>query len=132
MMLKFIETEIRFNAPPVPVLLEKMCGQSELRTLSFLPICLTQIQRGTDLPHAWEHSLRRVKTTLTGEEIGLLQAFGAQLGTTDINGQISHCHMYDQLLDDKLSAALQKKQELSRMYISLGLFLGLAAAILFI
>lgn len=85
-------------------------------------------------PEAWSTALRERAQlgSLRREDIHLLLAFGSQLGTTDLNGQISLCQLYVRLFEERLIQAREWKSKYAKLYLSLGVLGGLLAWILFL
>ena len=80
----------------------------------------------------WQEITERVsqENNLQNSDIELLRAFGAPLGTTDLEGQLSHLALYRTLLQKQRDDAAQTAAEKSRLYRTLGLFGGVCAAIM--
>lgn len=59
----------------------------------------------------------------------LLEAFGMRLGTTDTQGQLAHIELYRTLFQKQLTQAKEELAQKARLYQTLGLFAGVAAAL---
>lgn len=62
----------------------------------------------------------------------LLSSFGSQLGTTDLEGQLSHIELCRAMLSKQLSEAEEEQRQKGRLYRTLGVFGGVSAAIMLI
>lgn len=54
----------------------------------------------------------------------LIEQFGAELGHTDIEGQIAHCEVTAKLLEEQIEQAREEKKKKSKLFSMLGLFFG--------
>lgn len=63
------------------------------------------------------------------EDRELYSGFIQGLGASDIQGQIQHIELYASLLENSLEGAREDREKKSRLYVSLGLFGGLALCI---
>ena len=80
-----------------------------------------------------EHSFERTRAVGLSTAGGYsFAAFGSQLGTTDLNGQISLCQLYVRLFEERLIQAREWKSKYAKLYLSLGVLGGLLAWILFL
>lgn len=62
----------------------------------------------------------------------LLSSFFKDLGTTDINGELSHIKMYQELFSEQYKLSKEDIKNKGKLYRMLGLFSGLAFVVLFI
>lgn len=83
---------------------------------------------------AWKAALQKPGNTgaLAPEDIGILLAFGAALGTTDTQGQQSICALHCKMLEQNLTAARENQKRHGKLYTTLGVIAGLAVVILFL
>lgn len=70
--------------------------------------------------------------SLSKDDVRLLYDFGAQLGVTDIEGQLKHIHLYTKLFEKQLSDAEDAVSSKAKLYRTLGFFAGSAAALIMI
>ena len=120
LLLNAIQSELSYCRTPVRELMHRMALRGEFSELPF--------------PEAWSTALRERAQlgSLRREDIHLLLAFGSQLGTTDLNGQISLCQLYVRLFEERLIQAREWKSKHAKLYLSLGVLGGLLAWILFL
>ncbi len=69
---------------------------------------------------------------LEKSDIAVLESYLSRLGKTDIDSQIKNAEEHISVLERRLSAARERKKQCSRLYVSLGFFCGLFAAIVII
>ena len=62
----------------------------------------------------------------------LLSSFFKDLGTTDIDGELSHIKMYQELFSEQYKLSKEDIKNKGKLYRMLGLFSGLAFVVLFI
>lgn len=122
-------TEIRYSALPVEQILEK-----HGRNLRFLELCGIYYSNGEEFSRAWNHGLEKgtAGTGLREKELGFMRDFGQGFGATDLEGQLSHCQLYLDLIGGELTQAKEEKAQKSKLYFMLGIFGGLAAALLIV
>ncbi len=120
------QTEIRFEALPVEQIVRRHGGE-----LNFLRICARGCTQGKSFSAAWEESVAKgaKDSGFLPSDIELLQGFGREFGATDVEGQLSHCALYTELVSEHLRKAREEKEKKSKLYRSLGIFGGVAAAI---
>ena len=124
--LQAAETEIRFAGDPLSWILEKN-GDS----LAFLKECRARMEEGETFETAWGRSLKKAAASgFSSEDVRRLQEFGSGFGVTDTEGQIAHCRLSKELLQAQLQQARQDEKTKARLYQMLGIFGGIAAAIL--
>ena len=76
--------------------------------------------------------VRERQHVLNAEDLKLLDEFGRDLGTSDIDSQQRHIRLYIKLLTEQLDQAREDEQRKGRLYRLLPLSIGIAAAILLI
>lgn len=125
--LSCARTEIRYSALPVEQVVEKHGGG-----LCFLTLCAKYCRQGESFPAAWQKGVEEGTRGLglQPKDLELIQEFGNGFGATDLEGQLSHCQLYIDLVGGELSQAKEEKAKKSKLYFMLGIFGGLAAALL--
>ena len=120
------QTEIRYSAADVAEIVQRH-GSG----LAFLRQCAQHCREGEDFHTAWREGVRAGTkgTGLTEKDILLLRDFGEGFGASDVEGQLSHCRMYTELLADRLEHARDEKSRKGKLYLILGSFSGVAAAL---
>ena len=66
------------------------------------------------------------------QDTELLTAFGERLGTTDLEGQLSHLELYRTLFAKQETKAEDDIGKKSKLYKAMGLFVGVSAAIMLV
>ena len=61
-----------------------------------------------------------------------LTALGAEIGSTDLEGQLSCCEYYKNIFSAELENQQEKNKKYSKLFPPLGLLAGVSAAILMI
>ena len=130
-MLADIETMIRFQAAEVGVIFDKLAKNRRYAPLTFIDDCAAAIKGGGTLVQAFDQIDQSALPLKKGDEAQLASFFGA-LGATDVEGQLKNCAMHKNLFEDTLQAAKEDAAKKGRLYAALGLFAGLATAILLI
>ena len=129
-MINVIETRLRFCATPVSELLT-LIEASDCKGLDFVKNCKTAMENGEPFFLAWELSIKsdRFLTKLMPEETQKLIDMGADIGVTDIEGQLSCCGYYGQIFTGFLEANEEKSKRSSKLFPPLGILMGISAAI---
>lgn len=96
--------------------------------------CSIQLSGSEPFEDAWRSVTRgfQRKYALTSQDLALLGEFGAQLGKTDTEGQLSHIELYQTLFSKQLALAQEEVDSKSKLYQTLGLFAGVSAAIVLV
>ncbi len=72
------------------------------------------------------------KLPLNREDKALLQKFFSQLGSTDIDGQISHINLYTEFFNELYEKSKKDIESKSKLFLMSGIFAGLAFVVMFI
>ncbi len=128
--LLYIAGKIRYTAAPVPDIVSGIVREGKFSELPFL--------RGVAgcgaaaFHETWRRELLAWQRggPLLQEDVELLLDFGEKTGTSDLDGQIENCRMYQGLLDVRLKDARSAAREKGRLYMTLGLIGGMALALL--
>lgn len=125
--LSSARTEIRYSAAPVERIV-KSHGKGQ----RFLVLCDQLCASGESFPIAWEKSIREGMsgTGLHQRDVDYIREFGAGFGMTDLDGQLAHCQLYLGFISESLTHAREEKQKKEKLYLMLGLFGGISAALL--
>ncbi len=128
--IHFLKTGIRYAAQP----LEELLGQGAVQypELPQLSVCHEYMRGGLPFMTAWDTSaewLSREKRP-TARYTQLLSEFGQGVGVSDLEGQLAHCELYLARFDELLAAARAEYAKKGKLYLLLGGFAGLAAALL--
>lgn len=124
--LSAAQTEIRFAALPVEQIVQR-----HGREMEFLRICAANCRQGSHFSEVWNASVKsgtKGRGLIAGD-IELLHSFGQGFGASDVDGQLSHCTLYSELISSNLKNAREEKIRKSRLYQVLGIFSGMAAAL---
>lgn len=124
--LSAAQTEIRFAALPVEQIVQR-----HGRDMEFLRICAKNCEQGGRFSAVWDESVSTGAkgSGLLAGDIELLRSFGKGFGASDVEGQLSHCELYSQLIGENLKNAREEKSRKSKLYQILGIFSGMAAAL---
>ena len=129
-----LRSRIRYTAAPVQELLMEAQDSGEYPALRFLQYVCWSLKTAAipDVQKLWEDSLKKADGApgLNRQDIELLTEFGRGLGTSDVEGQISHCELYQELLQKQMETARQDVSSKGRLYVTLGITGGLGLALL--
>lgn len=122
--LQLMTTEIRFSQAH----LDEIIHRHGIK-FNFLKVCAEKLEEGAPFLSVWREEASQA-AGFDAQDRRLLQDFGVGLGTTDISGQIAHCELYTDLFQARLKEARDKKEKKAKLYLLLGVFGGIAAALL--
>lgn len=82
----------------------------------------------------WNQKISEIpkQCALTDSDIQLLYEFGSALGKTDVEGQSKHIRLYVAEFENQLENAQQAIVKKSKLYKTMGFFVGSAAALMMI
>ena len=128
-MLASLRAQLQFSRPPLPQMLEAVCGQSQRP--AFLPHCLSRMREGTAFPLAWRSAIEsHAGAGLLQEDRQLLLALGELLGASDAEGQREALLVQESLLQTQLEQARARRDTRGRAIFLLGILAGLTLMIL--
>ena len=114
------QAEIRYSSLPVGELIF-----SHRRSALVLEACAQLMEQGEPFQQAW----RQASQTGGRQDVSFFRAFGRELGTTDMEGQMSHLKLYRELTAARLREASADREKKGRLYRQLGIFGGIAVAL---
>ncbi len=134
MMLSAMQTRLRYECLPVGALLKAAEENARGENLGFVSVCREKTERGEAFPKAWRESIEssRELCRLIRNVLPCLIRLGEELGTTDLEGQLSCCGYYERIFCDELKEREEQNKKYSKLYPALGAMLGIWAAILII
>lgn len=134
LMISVIETQLRFACPPVSDLLRVLGENPALSEFGFIKCTREKMCFGEAFPDAWRESIEtepELCRILSGA-LRHLTALGAEIGSTDLEGQLSCCEYYKNIFSAELENQQEKNKKYSKLFPPLGLLAGISAAILMI
>ena len=122
--LSSLSTAVRYRSADI-VTLVNSCGE-----LFSLPTD----EYNHPFPKMWQSGIAgfQKRWRLSAADMALLKEFGEGLGTTDVEGQLSHIALYQGMFAKQQSSAEDDITQKSKLYKSLGLFVGVSAALMFL
>lgn len=134
MMISFMQTRLRYDCLPLLSLLRATQESGKAGSLKFVSICIEKSENGMPFPSAWRESVENdaeLRRYIRNASAYLIR-FGNDLGTTDLEGQLSCCEYYETVFRNELSDRKEHNKKYSKLYPTLGAMLGIWAAILII
>lgn len=134
MMLGIIRTQLRYAHLPLQSMLLFLEENENIRTLGFVSDCREMIENGDTFRISWKKSIEKEKELcrLIPESLPYLIQFGENLGTTDLEGQISCCEYYEHIFCKELEEKEEQSKKYSKLFPMLGIMLGVSVAILMV
>ena len=89
-------------------------------------------ETGTPFYRVWSERVNVIpaKFGLKKGDTALLLEFGEQLGKTDVDGQLKHLELYETLFKKQLTDSENEINKKSKLYKTMGFFVGTAAALM--
>lgn len=134
MMLCIIKTQLRYTHLPLHSMMRFLEENENVKSLGFVSECIEMTERGKAFRQCWKESILNEKELcrLIPESIPHLISFGENLGTTDLEGQLSCCEYYERIFRKLLDGKEVQNKKYAKLFPTLGTMLGISAAILII
>ena len=119
---------MRYNTSDIFTIVSASAKTNDLHYFSFQektgkPFEQLWIEKITDLPKSF---------SLKTADKDLLLQFGKELGKTDVEGQLKHIELYNTVFNKQLNSAEDEINKKSKLYKTMGLFVGISAALMMI
>lgn len=127
--LNSLETRIRYDSYDIFTLVSLCAGSDDLGYFKFeentlsVPFCTEWNNKVEQIPKCF---------SLTKSDKQMLCDFGSELGKTDVEGQLKHIALYKTIFSKQLSNADDAIIQKSKLYKTMGFFVGTAAALMMI
>ena len=123
-----LSTQLRYSTSDIFTLVSLSASTSGL---AFFEI---SEESGTPFYKVWSERVSEIpaKFGLKNSDRTLLLEFGEQLGKTDVDGQLKHLELYNALFKKKLTDSENEINKKSKLYKTMGFFVGTAAALMII
>lgn len=122
-MINAAENRLRYSNAPLNELFRGInsCGQ-----FGFIEECIRKTENGKTFHAAWEESVSQSGKlkSLLGASAQTLIDFGAGLGVTDTEGQISNCEYYKDVFASEFALREAESRKSSKVFPQLGLLAG--------
>lgn len=130
-LIRFFETELTFCRTPVMDLIYSARKRFFDKDLRFLEECSLIYSNESCFSESWRKAVEKFPPTgFTKRDNELLILFGKSLGTTDLEGQVNICRLYDSLFESQLISAKNDLQQKGTLYSGLGAAGGLFLAVI--
>lgn len=123
-----LSTQLRYSTSDIFTLVSL---SASISGLDFFEI---SDETGTPFYKVWSERVSEIpaKFGLKNNDRVLLLEFGEQLGKTDVDGQLKHLELYEALFKKQLTDAENEINKKSKLYKTMGFFVGTAAALMII
>lgn len=127
--IEILENEITFSKDTIDEIFIKIATLIECDCI-FRTV--TQRNKGECLFKGWKRAVfqDKEKLCLKASDCEVISMLGAELGITDVQGQIKNILHIKELLKKQIEESLDEKKRTSRLYKSMGVALGVFAAVL--
>lgn len=131
--LNIFKTKIKFTYETIPEIFEEISKNITKNIANIFNLTVKNLNN-MSATEAWEQAIENEKknTNLNDEDIRVIKLLSKQLGSTDIDGQISQIEITEHFLDTQIKQAQQEKEKNQKLYQKLGTTMGLVIVILLI
>lgn len=130
--LSELTLQIRYDSGSLQRIFEKLSGYRYLEPV--LKTCCQKMKEGVPFLEAWNQGIQKLSSDsgLLKGDLELLSELGKGLGISDLEGQLSHLKLNEELAKLRLEEARESKVKKGKLYQMLGLSLGITTALLFL
>ncbi len=134
MMLSVMRTQLRYSCIPLASLLSHLEENRKIYGLGFISACKKETENGESFPESWRRCIENEKELckLIPDALPYLFQIGEDLGSTDLEGQLSCCEYYENVFRKELAEKEEQSGKYSKLFPTLGIMLGISAVILII
>lgn len=134
MLITFMQSRLRYECLPLAALLGETEKSGKSVNLRFISVCKEKTENGAPFSCAWRESIENDDELcrLLRSSVSYLARLGEDLGTTDLEGQLSCLTYYENIFQKELKEREEQNKKYSKLYPVLGTVLGIWAAILII
>ncbi len=134
LMINVVESQLRYSHLPVTDLLRVLSENTGFSELVFIKECRERVCFGEPFPDAWRECVKAQTEFchLLPDAAKQLASFGADIGSTDLESQLSGCEYYKQIFSSELELQREKSQRYAKIFPPLGLLAGISAAIIIV
>lgn len=127
--LSSLSTNLRYNSSDIFTLVS-LCARDD--ELSYFRFDDTLINQPFETMWAEKVSSLPKSLSLKKSDKELLYEFGRELGKTDVDGQLKHIELYKTVFEKQLSSAEEDINKKSKLYKTMGFFVGVSAVLVMI
>lgn len=127
--LSSLSTNLRYNSSDIFTLVS-LCARGD--ELSYFRFDDTLINQPFETMWAEKVSSLPKSLSLKKSDKELLYEFGRELGKTDVDGQLKHIELYKTVFEKQLSSAEEDINKKSKLYKTMGFFVGVSAVLVMI
>ena len=129
-MLSSMHSSIRYGSADVWSMTEQVGHLEACEKLMFLSKVCAERNSGKSFAAVWKEQLFSLPCAMKEEEKQQLCLFGEMLGTTDLEGQIHHCEMYEEYFHTVLLTAKEEAAVKMKLYQSLSVLASVGVVVL--
>lgn len=129
--LHALKIRLRYSSSDILTLIPQC---SESRLLRPMALKMQQVTENTAFFILWKEWIASIPKNmgLLPSDTKALTEFGSELGMTDVDGQLSHIDLYISVFEKNLASARENLNQKSKLYKSLGFFLGTSIALMIV
>ena len=129
--LNIFSTKIKFTYEPIPKTFNEISKNVKPNIANIFSSASVKMEN-TNASKAWSKALEEANTSMTKEDIEILNNLSNLLGKVDIDGQVSEIELVEHFLDTQIIQAEEEKNKYIKLYKALGITIGLAITIILI
>lgn len=128
-LIQQIKIRLNYSVSSTIEILRELSGYEEIYCLPFIQNVVASYET-EEFDALWDREVRFANLCVSRDDVAMLVAFGQSLGTTDLEGQLELCNIFENRFAERSAFYQSEYKKRSRLYISLGFFLGLGVAVI--
>lgn len=124
-----VKIQLNYCSLSTKEILQEVSKLAEIESLDFVKGCAENYDI-KPFDTLWSEQVKSSKLCIPKSDEELVLSFGCGLGTTDLDGQLELCAIYEKRFMDRLEEYSEDYRKHSKLYSSMGFFVGLAIAMI--
>lgn len=124
-----VKIQLNYCSLSTKEILEEASKLAEIESLDFVKGCADNYDK-KPFDVLWSEQVKNSKLNFPKGDEDWVLSFGHGLGTTDLDGQLELCSIYERRFMDRLECYSEDYRKHSKLYSSMGFFIGLAVAMI--
>ena len=134
LLFQRIKVYLEYEKTPTKTLINRLASSESFIELTFIKRCNEKLETNKNFPEVWKLSLDESKSelALTKEDYEPLKQLSEIIGAYDVEAQTSGITLLENIIKLSIADAVEQNKTTGKLYRSLGILAGIAAAILVI
>ena len=128
-MMIYIENNIRYFKKPLSVIFQEMYESELFLNLDFIAETYEDMKNGENFRECFIKNITVNQIKLDKHILKILLDFAENVGTSDSESEMKKLEYYKQILYEEEKKIKEYKEKTGKLYLSLGVFAGMAIAL---